>query len=622
LDFPETLTPFQVVSMLSYSQKFKITTKRCLYFGMVYLLANAGSALLQPGKPTQAAMKCFCPESDVVTMIRLILPVLINRSDSSIITRLGLNPIVIHEIRMSIDELAHSLEYSNDVFESLVELDHLCLVDSLATHLMESSGARIYHYSHHHEGKPVYEQFRLEYRPAQRNSSIPSQCVAFSAQSFSIIHRCPGHGLAIACQEIPRPFMNQLTPFFFRLLQLYFSVNDEFSVTDCGHSVFLNYPSCCEKNISTAIKSIMKIIPYTPRSIITRQSGMPIWIEIVSRDDIRLYSKIDSPVFERLCRTSIDAIAEMTDELGKANPQIRIVWEYGTNRPINIGLICERKRQPKDGRVDNFVRLGTRRYRQTFLIPRQLCHPSMLEILSTRKIVVDWILKILEKDIPFDARGRLYDISETEHNRLLDSAESLAIPYQAVPLSPFYTRETLKTLERLKVKVDVGHKVIIVRKDVESEIMQNVSTKECFHRDRLQVAAFNGRSIVEICRSCVMESLKSMVSVYFEEGEYDMNVLSRMQSKFPFIDGISSEVSIGSLFFSLWMDNEEMSQFVEAWLKGIYHQAINTSPGVVALCFAPVYDDLYQKDFGRRERHPPNQPWVIGGPQNNARHRF
>jgi hypothetical protein len=196
-----------------------------------------------------------------------------------------------------------------------------------------------------------------------------------------------------------------------------------------------------------------------------------------------------------------------------------------------------------------------------------------------------------------------------------------------VPVPRFDKAETRFNLKRFvdehsqlyhdDIKIDFYHKVVIVPNELEFELStllrsfrMKISNSGnaalgcimmCDNPDRptltdYPVTVFHDDLSTEtrhMCRSCMVESLKSIVGTYFDEGEYDIEALSELRSKLPMIPTISCDdssaaqpwaIPLGSLLMSLCMDGVEMSRLVEAWVKGVYQQAFHTSPDVVTFC--------------------------------------
>jgi HrpA-like RNA helicase len=73
-NLPPSVTTRQAAMAIEYSSECQKKQRRMLYVGMIFLIVNVGSRLLASGKPTAAAMKCFCPESGILTLIHLVRP--------------------------------------------------------------------------------------------------------------------------------------------------------------------------------------------------------------------------------------------------------------------------------------------------------------------------------------------------------------------------------------------------------------------------------------------------------------------------------------------------------------------------------------------------------------------
>jgi hypothetical protein len=310
-----------------------------------------------------------------------------------------------------------------------------------------------------------------------------------------------------------------------------------------------------------------------------------------------------------------------------------LVWEFGTNHPVHLGLISTKKHFLHQISIEEFWSLPDDvsepvafRQMTAFRLPQKVCHPSMLHFPRTQQIVLDWVLKTLRRSVHFDSRGRFH-LPQMDRYRLLDSIDSLIIPYKVVSVPGFDKAETRFNLKRFvdehsrlhhdDIKIDSYHKVVIVPNELEFELstlLRSLRMKisnsgnaalgcimMCDDPDRptltdYPVTVFHDDLSTEtrhMCRSCMIESLKSIVGTYFDEGEYDTEALSELRSKLPMIPTISCDdssaaqpwtIPFGSLFMSFCMDEIEMSCLVEAWMKGIYQQAFHTSSDVVTFC--------------------------------------
>jgi HrpA-like RNA helicase len=137
LDLPSSLPIHQVAMMIAHSLG---CANQTLYAEMVFLIVGAGSKLLRRGGPTAAAMECFCAESDIVTLIRLVLPFLIDDcQDSELIERLGLNPVALRDLQSKFEELRYRLGCSQDETLSFRDIDHLVRVYAIVMTIIKNS---------------------------------------------------------------------------------------------------------------------------------------------------------------------------------------------------------------------------------------------------------------------------------------------------------------------------------------------------------------------------------------------------------------------------------------------------------------------------------------------------
>jgi hypothetical protein len=152
LKYPDNLNAVHVAAMIRYSAGHEDARERQLYMGIVFYIMSCGLQLLQLGKETADAMNCFCPCSDIVTLINIVGPVLANRTrDSEFIDRLTINPSVLDRLRSDIDELIDFLGLTQESLTSFVQLNPLDLVDSIVTFLITKftfwCNPRIFQYS-------------------------------------------------------------------------------------------------------------------------------------------------------------------------------------------------------------------------------------------------------------------------------------------------------------------------------------------------------------------------------------------------------------------------------------------------------------------------------------------
>jgi len=219
---------------------------------------------------------------------------------------------------------------------------------------------------------------------------------------------------------------------------------------------------------------------------------------------------------------------------------------------------------------------------------------------------------------------------------------ALPCPYKAIQIPHFQNEASrlqlasfVKDTENL-VKVDWHHKVLIVPNGLEYRTMKFLRSLRgasgegnsalgcvmiCDDPDHPKLTEFpvaiyheNGKSESRrMCRDCMLESLKTIVSGFFEGGPLWVERLLNQREKvlmIPLVDCNLNEngefwpqVSLGGFLMSLCMDGVEMAKLVNIWVTGVYYHCLSTSPDFVTYC-PQHHDSLYYLDgMGTRNIH-------------------
>jgi hypothetical protein len=157
------------------------------------------------GMMTQLAIECYSPESDLVTLLNLLLPVVI---DSASMEARGLAVEEVTKLRREFDLLAAAIGFSSDLSQ-FVELDHITQMDDFVSFLAdEYEGWSDEHYCQFQGAEPpegtdvsgttIFKDARKMFgRPGAVDSRVPDACHALiiespeyqKAQRVSLIHR-------------------------------------------------------------------------------------------------------------------------------------------------------------------------------------------------------------------------------------------------------------------------------------------------------------------------------------------------------------------------------------------------------------------------------------------------
>jgi hypothetical protein len=512
LKYPHNLNVVHVAAMIRYSAEHENAREHQLYMGIVFYIMSCGLQLLQPGKETPDAMKCFCPYSDIVTLINIVGPVLVDRThDNEFIDRLTINASVLDRLRSDIDELIDFLGLTHDSLTSFMQLNHLELIDSIVTFLITTfdfwCNARMFQYIKTVPQRNLWQncasifqtngrhnqQATLYYRPAQLNSATPAVCFAFTSfyprndeqKVMLMIHRDPRSKdeMAIIAEEIRMPHKS---PWFVHLLEIDIGSRFNFFFTANQVNTYINFDPDMKpliESLPTSMDKVSQLLPFVPRSVLYRHESDPWVVEILNHGttyESRLHLFDDGPRFCQLKQQSLNWLLEHINELRSPNATIRVTWEYGTKQPPNIAILCDED-QPKFDSWCAFFRGNhplVRRVRRIldtgFQIPARCCHPSMLFFQPVRDIIETWASRTLNRQVRIVGDGRI-EVCYHERCALHNALHSLEIPYRAIPIPNIDKAETKKAVidfamnHSCEMKIDHIRRVIIVPVDLSSE---------------------------------------------------------------------------------------------------------------------------------------------------------
>jgi hypothetical protein len=510
LRYPGSLRLIHIATMIRYSQG--VSLEKELNVGIVFLVISAGLQLLQPTKPTSAAaMECFCPLSDVVTLLRIVAPLLVNRThDRELIDRFGLDSLALDRLRSDVDGLIHFFNLSRGHLEKFMELDHLTFVDSIvscmAIEFPQWYRAHLFRYvktlpvrkfgqdctSLFTNPPFVRNHFALECRPARANSSVPSACLAFSSRHIgnserkviTMIHRDPALSQEIEFAIIAQEFDSSLhSHWLIRLLEIAFQASDTFFITANEAKTHINFTAQMKNRLSEfnqTVERITPLLPFVGRSVIYHNGSDPWVIEIISHGTTyeSTLHHLETIHYYAIRETALRWLADHLDQLRGANPPIRIAWEYGTTHSLNLAILSERDISEFVGVMrcslsswlrtseTNFPRMP-RVHNTYFQIPAKVCHPSMLFLGLVRDIIEQWASNRIARRVRVTYGGRL-EVDLHERTLLTDSLDSLVIPYKAVPIIDIDSAETVTALATFRkrhsetMRIDRRYRVVIV----------------------------------------------------------------------------------------------------------------------------------------------------------------
>jgi hypothetical protein len=514
LNYPTSLGPIYIATMIQYSSKCQDAAHQQLYLGIVFLITECGLQMIQPGKTSADTMGCFCPESDVVTLINILRPLLADRNhDLELLESFSIHPSILDNLRSDVDELIYFLGLTHESLSRFCEVDPMKLVDSIVgfmiSHFPEWCSVRTFHFvntlpqtdfgkfcpSLFQNSNPNYpEQGILDFRPGRPNSSVPNVCLSFTSFYplneekciILMIHRDPrirGSSLAIAGEELKAP---DVSPWLLRLIELDINVGNQMFFTTNDVNTHVNYRTTLTNAmtlISNSIERMTQLLPFVPRSVLYWNQSDPAVVEILSHGttyESRLHLHNGLVQICPLNHIKLNWLLNHIKGLRAPQPKIRIAWQFGSTQPLNLGLVCEcslpgliplknffRRNETASGR--NVARLNA-----DFQIPAKICHPSMLFFAPVRAIIEKWASNTLGRRIRVIHGGRL-EVALWDRMTLNASLDSLSIPYTAVPIPQIDSPEMRTAIAAFaanhdcEMKIDRLHRVIIVPSEFAAE---------------------------------------------------------------------------------------------------------------------------------------------------------
>jgi hypothetical protein len=523
LNYPTSLGPIYIATMIQYSSKSQNASRQQLYLGIVFLIIECGLQIIRPGKTSADTMACFCPESDVVTLINILRPLLADRNhDLDLLERFSIHPSILDHLRSDVDELIYFLGLTQESLSEFCKVDPMELVDSIVrfmiSHFPEWCKVRTFHFvnalpqtdfgkfcpSLFQNSSPNYpEQGILDFRPGRPNSSVPAVCLSFSSFyplneekcMILMVHRDPrvrGASLAIAGEELKAP---DISPWLIRLIELDINLGNQIFFTTNDVNTHVNYrttQSNAMKLVSNSVGRMSQLLPFVPRSVLYWNQSDPAVVEILSHGttyESRLHLHNSVVQICPLDHMKLNWLINHITELRAPQPKARIAWQFGSTQPLNLGLVCENSlpglRPLKDffRRDDTSSSRNLARLNVDFQIPAKICHPSMLFFAPVRDIIERWASTTLGRRIRVIHGGRL-EVAVWDRMTLNSCLDSLVIPYTAVPIAQIDHAETRVAIagfaasHNCEMKIDRLHRVIIVPTKFAGEAKQISSGNE------------------------------------------------------------------------------------------------------------------------------------------------
>jgi hypothetical protein len=257
---------------------------------------ECGLQMIQPGKTPANTIACFFPESDVVTLIRILALLLADRShDFEYLEQFSIHPSILDHLRSDVNELIHFLDLTPESLFTFCKLNPMELVDSIVSfiiiHFPMWCDARRFH-SVETLPQTDFDKFcpslfedsekrraLLDFRPGRPNSSVPYHCLSFSSFCplneekciILMIHRNPraaDRNLAIAGEELISP---SISPWLLRLVEVDLNVGKDIFFTTNDMNTHVNYRTTRQNVMSlllTSIQRMSQILRFVPRSVL------------------------------------------------------------------------------------------------------------------------------------------------------------------------------------------------------------------------------------------------------------------------------------------------------------------------------------------------------------------
>jgi hypothetical protein len=475
---------------------------------------ECGLQMIQPGKTPADTMACFCPESDIVTLINILGPLLTDRNhDLEFLKRFSIHPSILDNLRSDVDELIYFLDLTHESLSRFCQLDPMKFVDSIVefmiSHFPEWCRVRTFHFvntlpqtdvgkfcpSLFDNLNPDYpEQGILDFRPGRPNSSVPKVCLSFSSFYplneekciILMIHRNPritGSSLAIAGEELKAP---DISPWLLRLIELDINVDNQIFFTTNDVNTHVNYRTTLKSPmelICSSLGRMTQLLPFVPRSVLYWNESDPVILEILSHGttyESKLHLHNGLVQICPLNHAKFDWLIKHLDKLRAPQPKVRIAWQFGSTQPLNLGLVCELSLRDVMPLRNFFRQKGTATERSNarmnvdFQIPAKICHPSMLFFAPVRTIIENWASTTLGHRVRVIHGGRL-EVAVWDRLTLNSYLDSLVIPYTAVPIAQIDSPETRTAVAEFaanhhcEMKIDRLHRVIIVPNEFAAE---------------------------------------------------------------------------------------------------------------------------------------------------------
>jgi hypothetical protein len=208
-------------------------------------------------------------------------------------------------------------------------------------------------------------------------------------------------------------------------------------------------------------------------------------------------------------------------------------------------------------------------------------------------------------------RGGRFEVTLPERSALMNSLDSLRIPYKTIPISHFHSSIALATFQKthsVAMRIDRRYQVIIAPDDIVDELRMIVSGKTTLGcillcndperptltRHSITVFHKDGHTTVEkLCQRCQEESLISMVGHFLDPVD-GSDLLLRQRDKIPMIPLIDftesanheiwPQIPIGSHLLALFKEDDRMEGLLNMWIQAVYQQTLHKSPEIVLFC--------------------------------------
>jgi hypothetical protein len=495
-------------------------------------------------------------------------------------------------------------------------------------------------------GTTIFKDARkMFWRPGATDSRVPGACHALiiespqsqMAQRVSLIHRIASDDetvWGVASDGVSRSLS---TPFFRQFMDCFSPHEQHIWLTDNGFSVRVNYinTTAIEAAVVEGIPIITKMMPYFPRSVLYRPTeSQQICVEITNIGsqvyEAQAYNSGNAPRVFKITGGLLRYLGGHMRRISRPMASCRFAWIFPT-LPAKFYLLEDKHNSvafPETEELSIWHVLQSRVVNEgwsasqemgcmTIRPPAHVFHPSFYSFEPTRDLLLDWI------------RGRKLAISNPRivgTRVIVDTTDfyvcprlvfaGFEVPFKAIVIPNFDSDEVQEKLAQFgHGRIDVRYKVLVVEDELVQQAQDFVATlekgqtSECFCciavcddpgkptlTDYPLSVFYEDRSVQtkKMCRECVLESLRNAVGSFFDGQKYIESVLESLIAKPAGIATVNytvnerhemwPQIPLGSLLLALYSDSDEMRRMVAAWVHGVFHYAMHTSPDITTAC--------------------------------------